>query len=305
MSAVTGKLWRVSRNKSIDLATPCVMAILNVTPDSFSDGGKLLVPHQAADAAAGAVAAGAKVLDIGGESTRPGAAAVSADEQMQRVVPAIVAIRGRGGTLAEVAITVDTTSAAVAEAALDAGADAVNDQSAGLDDAGMLGLCAARGCGIVLMHRARKAAADAYSDKYGAVGTQAPHYSDVVAEVGAFLRQRAEAALAAGIGREQVVLDPGLGFGKTVEQNLALIRGTAKLAELGFPVLSGVSRKSFTGRVSLERDSEPGERLEGTLALSVLHAWFGASIFRVHDVAEHVAALRAVSRLAGVNHNPS
>ncbi|HYE62744.1 MAG TPA: dihydropteroate synthase [Phycisphaerales bacterium] len=292
--------WRLSPSKQIDLTAPCVMAILNITPDSFSDGGRLMVPHQAADAAAAAVGAGARVLDIGGESTRPGAAPVSADEQMQRVVPAIMAIRGRGGALAEVAITVDTTSAAVAEAALSAGADAVNDQSAGLDDAEMLKLCAARGCGIVLMHRARRAAEDSYSDQY----QQPPHYHDLVAEVAGFLRGRAEAALAAGIGREQIVLDPGLGFGKSVEHNLELIRGTGALAALGYPVLSGLSRKSFTGRVSLNRDSQPSERLAGTLALSVLHQHHGASVFRVHDVPEHVAALNAASRLAASHLNP-
>jgi len=292
-------IWRVSRTKQVDLASPCVMAILNVTPDSFSDGGRLMVPHAAAEAAAVAVAAGARVLDIGGESTRPGAAGVSADEQVQRVVPAILAIRGRGGALAEVAITVDTTSAEVAEAALAAGADAVNDQSAGLDDAGMLAVCAGRGCGVVLMHRPRKSAAESFSDQY----REAPHYEDVVGEVAAFLRERAEAAVAAGIGRDQIVVDPGLGFGKTVEQNLALIHGTARIVELGYPVMSGLSRKSFVGRVTLGRDSEPSERLAGTVAMSAFHVWCGARICRVHDVAEHVEALRAVSRLAAVNPN--
>jgi dihydropteroate synthase len=292
--------WRLSSTKSLDLTTPRVMAILNVTPDSFSDGGMLIAPEAAANAAAAAVTAGAVVLDIGGESTRPGAAPVHAKEQIARVVPAIEAIRARDGELARVPITVDTTNAAVAGAALAAGADAVNDISAGLDDAAMLFLCAARGCGMVLMHRLRSPAADSFSDQY----RQAPHYDDVVTEVVAFLKSRAEAAIAAGIGRDQIMVDPGLGFGKTVEQNLALIRGTARLAALGFPILSGLSRKSFVGRVSLARDSLPSERLAGTLALSVLHAQAGAHLCRVHDVAEHVQALAALAALHPAPHHP-
>jgi dihydropteroate synthase len=287
-------LWRVSATKAIDLSTPCVMAILNVTPDSFSDGGMLDTPAAAARAAEAAVRAGAKVLDIGGESTRPGAEPVTPDQQLQRVVPAIIAIRSHPG-LRGAPITVDTTSAEVAETALCAGADGINDISAGRDDSRMLEVAARHACGIVLMHRLAPARADRYSDQY----ERAPVYTDVVAEVGAFLRERADAAISAGVARSGIVIDPGLGFGKTVEQNLELIRGTARLAALGFPVLSGLSRKSFTGRVSLGRDSHPGERLPGTIALSVLHYRAGARIFRVHDVPDHVAALHAAAAITG------
>lgn len=283
--------WRASNARTIDLSRPCVMAILNVTPDSFADGGRLVTPGQAADAAEAAVKAGAGALDLGGESTRPGSKAVPAEAQMQRVIPALVAIRSR---LPRVPISIDTTSAEVAEAALLAGADAINDTSAGLADPAMIPLAARTGAGLILMHRPRAAEADSYSDAYAVP----PLYGDVVAEVGAFLRGRAEAALGAGVRRESIVLDPGLGFGKSVEQNLALIRGTPSLAALGYPVLSGLSRKSFVGRVSLGRDSQPAERLPGTLALSVVHLGCGAGIFRVHDVPEHVQALDA-ARAAG------
>jgi dihydropteroate synthase len=278
--------WRASNSRTIDLSRPCVMAILNVTPDSFADGGRLVTPGQAADAAEAAAGAGAVVLDLGGESTRPGSRPVPADAQMQRVIPALLAIRSR---LPDIAISIDTTSAEVAEAALHAGADAINDTSAGLADPGMIPLAARTGAGLILMHRPRPAAADSYSDAYA----EPPVYGDVVAEVAAFLRGRAEAAMIAGVRRESIVLDPGLGFGKSVKQNLELIRGTGTLAALGHPVLSGLSRKSFVGRVSLGRDSQPAERLPGTLALSVVHLGCGARIFRVHDVAEHVQALAA------------
>jgi dihydropteroate synthase len=275
----------VSRGRWVDL--PCVMAILNATPDSFYEGGRAAT----VDAALRAVADGAAVLDIGGESTRPGSAAVAAAEQIRRVVPLISAVRAQSG----VAITVDTTSAEVAAAALDAGANGINDVSAGLEDAGMLRLAAARGAGIVLMHRALRPSADRYSDQYAS----SPMDGDVVAEVIAFLKARAEAALAAGVAREGIVLDPGLGFGKTVEQNMELIRRTGELAALGFPVLSGISRKSFVGRVSLGRDSTPGERLAGTLALTVLHRLAGASVFRAHDVGEVSEVLRAAAAVGG------
>jgi dihydropteroate synthase len=260
------------------------MAILNVTPDSFY----LESREPTAQTALDAVAQGATILDIGPESTRPGSQPVPVREQIQRAIPLIVAIRAADP---KIAITIDTTSAQVAQAALDAGADAINDVSAGLNDPQMLPLAAERGCGIVLMHRLARPQQDQYSDRYEA----APQYKDVVAEVASFLKSRAEAAIAAGVPRDGIALDPGLGFGKTVDQNLELIRRTGEIAALGYPVLSGLSRKSFVGRVSLQRDSTPQERLSGTLSFSVLHRLAGASIFRVHDVREHVEALRALA----------
>ncbi len=265
------------------------MAILNLTPDSFSDGGSYPTVETAVAAAARAVADGAHILDLGGESTRPGAASVAEAEQIARVVPVIRAIRAAGRALGEIPISIDTTRAAVASAAVDAGADAVNDTSGATDDANMLKLVAERGAGIVLMHRLRAPARDSYSDAY----SQAPQYRDVVLEVRAFLAGRIEAAEAAGIAPESIVIDPGLGFGKSVEQNLELIARTGELLALGPPVLSGASRKSFVGRVSFGAASEPRARLAGSLAISVAHFLAGASIFRVHDIAEQAQALRA------------
>ena len=213
---------------------------------------------------------------------------MSAAEQIQRVVPAVRAIRDRVG--ADVPISVDTTLSEVAEAALDAGADAINDVAAGREDPAMFDLAASRGCGLILMHRLAPPEGDSFSDRYA----EAPRYGDVVGEVGAFLRERAEAAMGAGVARERIVLDPGLGFGKTVEQNLELIVGTGRLAALGFPILSALSRKSFTAAAGgLGRDSRPSERLPASMALSVTHLGSGASIFRVHDVAPQRQALLA------------
>jgi dihydropteroate synthase len=277
-----GAVWNISRGKQLQL--PAVMAILNATPDSFYAGSR----GPTRETALRASADGAAILDIGAESTRPGSAPVPGDEQIKRAVPLIEAIRSADP---RTPISIDTTSALVAAAALDAGADAINDVSAGLDDPGMIPLAASRGAGIILMHRLAPPAKDRYSDQYRG---GAPAYADVVREVRAFLESRAGAAVAAGVARASIVIDPGLGFGKTVDQNLELIRRTGELAELGFPVLSGLSRKSFVGRHVLKRDSTPDERLEGTLMLSREHLKAGASILRVHDVAEHAALLRAM-----------
>lgn len=283
--------WSLANGRRLTLDAPCVMAILNLTPDSFSDGGSLPTVESAVQAAARAVQDGASILDVGGESTRPGAGAVSESEQIARVVPVVAAIRRAGGALRTVPISIDTTLSGVAWAALDAGADAINDVSAGTDDPGMLALAAQRGAGIVLMHRLRAPAEDSYSDAY----SRPPEYGDVVRDVREWLRGRMAAAGAAGISAGAVVIDPGLGFGKTVEQNLALIARTGELLILGPPVLSGASRKSFVGRVSVGVGSEPRLRMAGSVAMSVAHLLAGASIFRVHDVAEHAAALRAAA----------
>lgn len=262
------------------------MAILNVTPDSFHDGGTLPTPQAVADRAACALEQGATLLDIGGESTRPGAAPVTADEQIARVVPAIRAIRAAG---IDAPISVDTTLATVARAALHAGADAINDIAAGLDDDAMLPLAAETGAGLVLMHRRLRPADDVFSDRY----ETDPVSADIVADVRTFLEARLRAAFDAGVRAEAIVLDPGLGFGKSVRQNLELIARTGELLGLGYPVLSAASRKSFIGRVSLERDSDPSERLAGSIAVSVAQLHDGAKLFRVHDPGPHAEALRA------------
>jgi dihydropteroate synthase len=270
---------------------PRIVGILNVTPDSFADGGLHVELSAALEAAHRMVAEGADALDVGGVSTRPGASAVDGAEQIRRVVPVIAGIRAAAGALRDVPIMVDTTLVEVARAALDAGADAVNDQSAGRDDEGMFALCAERGAGIVLMHRVARPSVDSYSDQY--IPSARPRYDDVVTQVRDFLSQRASLAREAGIAPEAIVIDPGLGFGKTVEQSMELVTGTSQLAALAYPVLSALSRKSFVGRISLGRDSRPDERLAGTLACSIMHMFSGARLFRVHDVGAHRQALRA------------
>jgi dihydropteroate synthase len=262
------------------------MGIVNVTPDSFFDGiATPADPGRAAEVAERLVAEGAALLDVGGVSTRPGAPEVAEAEELSRVLPALARIRAR----VRVPITIDTTRAGVARAALDAGADGINDVSGGTEDGAMLPLAASRRCGVVLMHRVTTPRHDRYSDQY----QREPISGDVVAVVRERLVLLTRRALEAGVAREAVVIDPGLGFGKSVEQNLEIIRRTPEIAALGFPVLSGLSRKSFVGRVSLGRDSTPAERLAGTLALSLLHASLGADILRVHDVGGHVQALSA------------
>lgn len=277
-------IWSLANARSLALDRARVMAILNVTPDSFSDGGGLPTPDAAADAAERATADGADILDLGGESTRPGSSPVSAAEQMARVLPALRAIRARG---VKTAISIDTTLADVAEAALDEGADAVNDQSAGRDDDRMFEVVRRAGAGIVLMHRLRPPRDDTYSDLHAAP----PVYEGgVTAAVAAFLRERTAAAIHAGIAPHRIALDPGHGFGKTVEQNLRLIADSEVFVGIGGPLVVGASRKSFLGK--LGGIQEPAARLAPSLAAAVALRLLGAHIVRVHDVGEHVSALR-------------
>jgi len=287
--------WQLGNAKSIPLDRPRLMAIVNTTPDSFSDSGAHLEPASAVRAAARFIRDGADMLDIGGESTRPGATRVSADDQISRVVPVIAAIREAG---IEVPISIDTTLSQVAAEALDAGADAINDVSGGQEDRATIELASRRGCGLVLMHRLRPPDADRFSDQYAA-GDQ-PAYTDVVADVRASLTEYSRDAVSRGVLSGAILLDPGLGFGKTVEQNLALIRGTKALLEAGFPLLGAASRKSFTGRVSMGSDDAdppgPADRLGASIALSIAQLLGGVRLFRVHDVREQARALRAAWR---------
>ena len=252
------------------------MGILNVTPDSFTEVGR----HPDAE---GAIARlqematdGAAICDVGGESTRPGATAVPEDEELRRLGPVLSAVRERGAPLP---LSIDTSKAAVAEAALDAGATVVNDVTAGRADARLLPLAAERGAAVCLLHM-QGTPATMQDD---------PRYADVVAEVRDFLAARLEAALEAGIPAERVLLDPGIGFGKTLEHNLSLLAGLPALAALGRPLVVGVSRKGMLGRL-LGR--EPGERLAGSLAAGLAALARGASVLRAHDVRETVDAVR-------------
>jgi len=244
-----------------------VMGIVNVTPDSFSDGGRFLDTEDALKQGISMAEEGADIIDIGGESTRPRAEPVDAAQEISRVVPVISALRERLGT----PISIDTMKSNVAAAALDAGADIVNDVSAGRFDPQMLGLVGGRRVPLVLMHM------------LGEPRTMqaAPSYEDVTEEVAAFLQERAQAARAAGIAADRIVVDPGFGFGKTREHNLELLRNLRRFTELGYPVLVGTSRKSFIGATL---DLPVGERLEGTAATVALAVAAGASIVRVHDV---------------------
>src|ERR1051326_8059721 len=223
------------------------MAILNLTPDSFSDGGACPTVESAVAAARRAAEEGADILDLGGESTRPGAARVPSDEQVRRVIPVLRAIRADGSRLATIPISIDTTLIPVARAALDAGASIINDVSAGIEDPAILDLAAERRSGLVLMHRLAPPDRDSYSDRY----EQRPQYDDVVRTVRDFLASRAALAESRGVARSSIVLDPGLGFGKTVEQNLELIRRTPELAALGNPILDRKSTRLNSSHIPL------------------------------------------------------
>ncbi|MFQ5348709.1 MAG: dihydropteroate synthase, partial [Rhodothalassiaceae bacterium] len=253
---------------------PLVMGILNVTPDSFSDGGRFAAPDQAVAHARAMIAAGADIIDIGGESTRPGATPLWPEEEIARILPVISALAD-----ARVPLSVDTRHAAVMEAALDAGAAIINDVSALSHDPESLALMAERRCPLVLMH----ARGDPRTMQDN------PVYEDVLGEVFAFLEGRLRACEAAGIPRQRLIVDPGIGFGKTVRHNLTLINRIAAFHGLGVPVLLGASRKRFIG--ALAQEERPDHRLAGSLAVALAAVDKGVQILRVHDVAETVQAL--------------
>jgi dihydropteroate synthase len=276
-------LWRAGRFEFRFPRPTLVMGVLNVTPDSFSDGGKFLALEAALERAAQMLREGADVLDIGGESTRPGAASVPVEEEIRRVVPVIQQLASR----TQVPISIDTQKPDVARAALLAGASIVNDIAAHRTDDAMRSVVAEFRAGYVAMHM------------QGTPQTmqQAPTYSDVVREVDAFFAERLTQLEARGVRREQVALDPGIGFGKTLEHNLALLRALPRFAQQGRPVLLGVSRKSFLGK--LTGAESPAERLPGALACAALAVRAGVQVLRVHDVRETVAATRVAEAITG------
>ncbi|HSD77748.1 MAG TPA: dihydropteroate synthase [Solirubrobacteraceae bacterium] len=262
-----------------------VMGVLNVTPDSFSDGGEWFAYEQAVARGRELAAEGAAILDVGGESTRPGANPVPEPEELARVVPVVAALAGDQQVGAQV--SVDTMKLAVAEAAVRAGATFVNDVTAFRHDPGMADLVADRGCDCCLMHmlgEPRTMQAD-------------PRYGDVVDDVRAFLAERIEHALSRGIAEARIHVDPGIGFGKTLAHNLELLRRLHEIAALGRPVVLGTSRKSFLGRLTGRAD--PHERVAATVATTVLGFERGARIFRVHDVAPTVDALAVAAATVG------
>jgi dihydropteroate synthase len=265
------------RQRQLDLSRPQVMGILNVTPDSFSDGGKHQHLSNALRSAEQMLIDGATILDIGGESTRPGAAEVSVEEELERVVPLISAIRSRFDCV----ISVDTSKAAVMSAAVQAGADIINDVRA-LQEPGALATAAALQVPVCIMHM------------QGAPRTmqQAPEYQDVVQQVYDYLLQRATECQQAGIAAAQIILDPGFGFGKNLAHNYQLLASLDKFVQSGYPVLAGMSRKSMIGHLL---DVPVTERLAGSLACATLAAYAGAQIIRVHDVKETVQAVRVAA----------
>jgi dihydropteroate synthase len=257
------------------------MGIVNVTPDSFSDGGLYLDVEAAIAHGLELATEGADVLDVGGESTRPGAAEVSAEEELRRTEPVVSALAGTGR-----AVSIDTSKAAVAEAALDAGARIVNDVTAFRADPEIASLCAERDCDVVLMHM------------LGTPRTMQddPRYDDVAEDVKAFLSERVESAVGAGVAEERIWIDPGIGFGKTLAHNLELLRRLGELRDLGRPIIVGTSRKRFLGAIT---GREVDERIGGTVASNVLALQNGADAFRVHDVAEVKQALDVAEALLG------
>jgi dihydropteroate synthase len=260
---------------------PSVMGVVNVTPDSFSDGGVHLDPDVAAAAARRMVAEGAAIVDVGGESTRPGSEGVGADEELRRVVPVLEQLEG-------IPVSIDTSKAEVARRALELGAELVNDVTALRGDPDLAAVVADAGAYLCLMHM------------QGEPRTmqQNPTYDDVVADVAAFLEERVAFAVGAGVAEELICVDPGIGFGKTVEQNFELVRRLEELVALGRPVVVGFSRKSSLGRILGDAKATTGP-LSASVAAAVTAYERGATILRVHDVREHVEALTVAAAVMG------
>ena len=275
-------IWNTGR-RTFDLANRgVIMGVINVTPDSFSDGGNFISVDAAVEHGLRLAEEGAEILDIGGESTRPGAASVSVEEELRRVIPVIEELSGKTSA----ALSIDTSKASVAHAAVAAGAEIINDVTALRGDDDMARVASESGCAVVLMHMR------------GTPQTmqQDPHYDDIVAEVADHLAERIAAARAAGIAADRIAIDPGIGFGKTVEHNLQLIAGLGRFAALDHPVLLGVSRKSFLATAAQCPNVE--DRDVPTAVLTAEGYRLGARIFRVHAVRPNVQALRLAESLS-------
>ncbi|EOT1824367.1 dihydropteroate synthase [Vibrio vulnificus] len=268
-----------SQKKSLDLSFPVVMGILNVTPDSFSDGGQFNALDAALVQAERMIAAGVSIIDIGGESTRPGAPEVSLEEELKRVIPAIQAIRQKH----DVWISIDTSKAEVMKQAIEAGADLINDVRA-LQESGALAVAAKAQVPICLMHMQGQPRSMQHN----------PSYQDVLKEVGEFLEERVAACEEAGIAKELLILDPGFGFGKTIEHNYHLLAHLEAFHQLGLPVLAGMSRKSMVFKLL---NKKPAECMVASVTCATIAAMKGAQIIRVHDVEETVEAMRVIQMM--------
>lgn len=283
MSENNGLINPVLKCRGVELKAdfaPLVMGILNVTPDSFSDGGTFFSTDVAVERALEMVEEGAAIIDVGGESTRPGAMPVDAEEEERRVIPVVRAIASQSKTV----VSIDTTKARVASQALDAGAHIINDISSCTFDPDMPSLAASSGAGVILMHM----------QGTPRVMQHAPHYKNVVGEVLDYLVAQSNALMINGVKRDCLAIDPGIGFGKNLEHNLSLLTSLDKFAELGLPVVAGVSRKSFLGLLT---GKNAQERLAGSIAATVFCALKGVQIVRVHDVKETVDAMNVVRAL--------
>ncbi len=275
---MTTRVWKIG-DRTVDLSEQAViMGVLNVTPDSFSDGNQFLQCNAAVERGIQIASEGADIIDVGGESTRPGSEPVSAKEEMNRVIPVIEKLRPK----VDLPISIDTSKSEVASAALDAGASMINDVTAGRADKKMLPLAAKRNAAVVLMHM------------QGEPRTMQknPQYGDVVGEVADFFRQQYDRALECGVDPMRLAFDPGIGFGKTLEHNLSLLGNLEQLRVNDRPLMVGISRKSFLAKLLGSNDM--AARLAPTVALTAILRTRGADIFRVHDVKENVAALRTV-----------
>ena len=280
-SSMGGTLWKIA-GQSVDLSQHAlIMGVLNVTPDSFSDGGEFFTEEKAIEQGVRMAAEGAQIIDVGGESTRPGAEPVSAEDELARVRPVIAKLREKISAF----ISIDTTKAAVASGALEGGASIINDVTGGRADPEMMALAAEKKAAFIIMHM------------QGTPRTMQtnPHYDDVVTEVADFFRQQYARALECGIDSMAIAFDPGIGFGKTVEHNLKLLANLPRLRVHDRPIVVGVSRKSFLGKVI--GSSETGDRLAPTIAFTAMLRERGANVLRVHDVKENAAALRVAERL--------
>ncbi|WP_117233655.1 dihydropteroate synthase [Vibrio maerlii] len=269
----------ISKDKQLDLSQPVVMGILNVTPDSFSDGGKFNSLDNALDQAQKMVELGVGIIDIGGESTRPGAPEVALEEELQRVIPVIKAIKQRF----DIWVSIDTSKAEVMRQAVAAGADLINDVRA-LQEPGALEAAADAGVPVCLMHMKGQPR----------TMQQNPQYDEVIGEVAEFLEERVEACEAVGIERRQLILDPGFGFGKTLEHNYRLLANLEHYHQLGLPILAGMSRKSMIFKLL---DKQPAQCVAGSVACATIAAAKGAQIIRVHDIEETIDAMKVTSMI--------
>ena len=283
--------WLIDKKNYLCLQSPRLMGILNVTPDSFFDGGQWRNVSDAVDHATTMLEEGADLIDIGGESTRPGSKRVSSEEQIDRVAPVIERIIKRHP---DAILSIDTTQSKVAKCALDLGVSILNDVSSGEEDEGIFELAASYSCGLILMHRVNTPEKDVYS--YDTVNGASGSKNTLISKMLSFFKERCARAISLGVSENSIVLDLGLGFGKSVEENYLLMNSYPYFFKMGRPFLCAVSRKSFLGAVIDE--SEPENRLEASVAAAVAQFLSGIRIFRVHDITPHRRALAVANRLA-------